>query len=257
MSVLRTLLASLAIAVAGVAVLAAATDRFQVFTTQAAHRLDVRKRPAAVPDAALETSTGAAVTMADFRGAWLAVDFIYTRCMTYCTVLGGDFAQLQGLLAAPLQQGRLHLLSITFDAEHDDPAALARYKQQFRDRGIGWTAARPVNDAARAALLRAFGVKAASVREDNGGRHLWKALSLRIDEPRYERAYRAADVLLVLQALDTPVLRELLEQARADGAPIQAISVYAPWVTDDNFLLGSKTLLDTLNLSEDKLRLRG
>lgn len=160
MSVLRTLLASLAIAVAGVVVLAAATDRFQVFTTQAAHRLDVRKRPAAVPDAALETSTGAAVTMADFRGAWLAVDFIYTRCMTYCTVLGGDFAQLQGLLAAPLQQGRLHLLSITFDAEHDDPAALARYKQQFRDRGIGWTAARPVNDAARAALLRAFGVKA-------------------------------------------------------------------------------------------------
>lgn len=160
MSVLRTLLASLAIAVAGVAVLAAATDRFQVFTTQAAHRLDVRKRPVAVPDAALETSTGAGVTMADYRGAWLAVDFIYTRCMTYCTVLGGDFAQLQGLLAVPLQQGRLHLLSITFDAEHDDPAALARYKQQFRDRGTGWTAARPVNDAARAALLRAFGVKA-------------------------------------------------------------------------------------------------
>ena len=52
-------------------------------------------------------------------------------------------------------------------------------------------------------------------------------------------------------------LAQWARQARADGAPIQAISVYAPWVTDDNFLLGSKTLLDTLNLSEDKLRLRG
>ena len=82
-------------------------------------------------------------------------------------------------------------------------------------------------------------------------------LSTRIETLIGERAYRAGDVLLVLQALETPVLRALLEQARADGAPIQAISVYAPWVTDDNFLLGSKTLLDTLNLSEDKLRLRG
>ncbi|GAB1406781.1 hypothetical protein MASR1M8_07000 [Thermomonas brevis] len=82
-------------------------------------------------------------------------------------------------------------------------------------------------------------------------------LSTRIETLVDERAYRAGDVLLVLQALETPVLRALLEQARADGAPIQAISVYAPWVTDDNFLLGSKTLLDTLNLSEDKLRLRG
>lgn len=82
-------------------------------------------------------------------------------------------------------------------------------------------------------------------------------LSTRIETLIDERAYRAGDVLLVLQALETPVLRALLEQARADAAPIQAISVYAPWVTDDNFLLGSKTLLDTLNLSEDKLRLRG
>ncbi|GFK95022.1 hypothetical protein NNJEOMEG_02870 [Fundidesulfovibrio magnetotacticus] len=43
---------------------------------------------------------------------------------------------------------------------------------------------------ARAADTRAILAGNASVREDNGGRHLWKALSLSIDEPRFERAYR-------------------------------------------------------------------
>ena len=49
----------------------------------------------------------------------------------------------------------------------------------------------------------------------------------------------------------------LVEDAQAAGAPIRALSVYAPWVHDDNFLLGLKTLLEVLHLSEDKLRLRG
>ena len=70
-------------------------------------------------------------------------------------------------------------------------------------------------------------------------------------------AWRADDVLFILQAVDTEALRALVEDAQAAGAPIRALSVYAPWVHDDNFLLGLKTLLEVLHLSEDKLRLRG
>lgn len=69
--------------------------------------------------------------------------------------------------------------------------------------------------------------------------------------------YRAGDVLIILQALDTEDLRQALAQLKTAGTPVQHLSVYAPWVQDNNFLLGLKTLLETLGLSEDKLRLRG
>jgi adenine-specific DNA-methyltransferase len=86
-------------------------------------------------------------------------------------------------------------------------------------------------------------------------------LSTRIDPVQAEQhpqaLYRAGDVLIILAAVDTEDLRQALAQLQAVGTPVQHLSVYAPWVQDNNFLLGLKTLLETLGLSEDKLRLRG
>ncbi|MFY7917427.1 MAG: hypothetical protein ACOVPA_22575, partial [Rubrivivax sp.] len=82
-------------------------------------------------------------------------------------------------------------------------------------------------------------------------------LSAKMECLHEEALYRAEDVLFLLQAVDTARLREAIEAAKAAGRPIHAISVYAPWLQDDNLLLGLKTLLETLDLSEDKLRLRG
>ncbi|MDN3545516.1 site-specific DNA-methyltransferase [Kinneretia asaccharophila] len=83
------------------------------------------------------------------------------------------------------------------------------------------------------------------------------ALSTRIVPLREQALYRAADVLLILHEVDTEALGQALAQMKAEGTPIQHLCVYAPWVQDNNFLLGAKTLLETLGLSEDKLRLRG
>lgn len=156
---LRTLLVSLVFAVAGGAVLAAATDGFRVFTTEAARRLEVREHPVTLPDVTLQADTGARISLADFRGRWLLVDFVYTRCVTFCSILGGDFAQLQKSLAAPLASGRLHLLSISFDPLHDDPEALVGYKRRSGDDGLGWSAARPTDAPALATITRAFGIR--------------------------------------------------------------------------------------------------
>jgi adenine-specific DNA-methyltransferase len=86
-------------------------------------------------------------------------------------------------------------------------------------------------------------------------------LSTRIDAVQADlhpqALYRAGDVLIILQAVDTEDLRQALAQLKTAGTPVQHLSVYAPWVQDNNFLLGLKTLLETLGLSEDKLRLRG
>lgn len=157
---MRALLTSLLILAAGVAGLSLATDGFRAFTTETARRIAVREHPRPVPDVVLQDADGLQVDLGALRGRWLLVDFIYTRCMTYCSTQGGVFAQLQDLLATPIASGRVALLSISFDPAHDDPARLADYQRWFGDRGAGWIAARPMDAASLAALSRVFGVTA-------------------------------------------------------------------------------------------------
>lgn len=178
MSVLRTLLTSLLILAAGVAALAAATNGFRAFTTETARRNDVREHPRALPLVPLQTATGQTIDFASLRGRWLLVDFIYTRCVSYCSVQGSEFARLQERLAGPIAQDRAALLSISFDPTHDDPAQLAAYQQRSGDRGAGWIAARPTNAADLAALLRVFGVTAVP---DNFGGYVHNAAIAVVD----------------------------------------------------------------------------
>ncbi len=160
MSALKTLLASLLILAAGIAALAAATDGFRAFTSETARRIAVREHPRRLPSLSLQAADGRIVELGGLRGRWLLVDFIYTRCITYCSVQGSEFAQLQDRLARPIAAGRALLLSISFDPAHDAPAQLAAYQHRSGDRGAGWIAARPLNAADLEALKQVFGVTA-------------------------------------------------------------------------------------------------
>ena len=144
------------------------TDGFQAFTTETARRVAVRRQPADLPPTALENQSGARFTLADLRGTWLLVDFIYTRCPTICTVLGGDFARLQQQLARPIAQGTLQLLSVSFDPAHDWPPQLAAYLGRFGGRSMmGWQAARPLNPDGLQQLTTAFGITV--IPDQHGG----------------------------------------------------------------------------------------
>ncbi|TAK51608.1 MAG: SCO family protein [Betaproteobacteria bacterium] len=159
MTVLRTLLASLALLAAGIAVLAFATDGFRAYTTEAARRIGVREHPPAVPPLALQTASATRSGFGALRGRWLLVEFIYTRCTTYCSVQGGEFATLQRRLTGPIAAGNVVLLSVSFDPR-DGPVELADYQRRFDNGGAGWIAARPVDHADRVALMHVFGVTA-------------------------------------------------------------------------------------------------
>lgn len=158
MSVLRTLLASLVLLGVGGAITAELTDGFQAFTSETARRVKVRAAPQLMPAVALETHSGKRINLADLRGKWLIVDFFYTRCGSYCLVLGSEFAQLQDSLAGALASGKLQLLSISFDPEHDTPGQLAGYLQRSGSRGSGWLAARPLTMDGLNRLKQAFGI---------------------------------------------------------------------------------------------------
>ena len=82
-------------------------------------------------------------------------------------------------------------------------------------------------------------------------------LSEKIQEIRPLSLYSAGNTLFILQAVDVLLLRQAWEAAQAAGQPLSHISIYAPWVQDDNFLLGVNSWLDTLDLAADRLHLRG
>ena len=72
-----------------------------------------------------------------------------------------------------------------------------------------------------------------------------------------QHVYLAANVALVVRALPLDRLTDTLRALQQEAAPPVYLTVYAPWIADDNFMLGIKTMAETLGYSEDKLRLRG
>ncbi len=157
-TVLRTVLLSIVLLLAGLTGLWMATDGFRAFTTETARRVAVRRHPVAVPAVPLVNQNGVQFTMKDLQGKWVLVDFVYTRCMTICTVLGADFAQLERELAEPIAQDRIQLLSISFDLARDSPTDLAAYLSRFRASGHGWQAAVPLTVDGLERLKNTFGI---------------------------------------------------------------------------------------------------
>lgn len=111
-----------------------------------ARRLQLLNPPAAplrpgqpVPDFALIDQTGRRVTLSDFAGKVVALDFIYTSCPlpNYCFRLSNNFGRLNRRFAG--RMGRdLVLLSITFDPAHDQPQVLAQYAATWKADPHSW-----------------------------------------------------------------------------------------------------------------------
>ena len=93
-----------------------------------------------VPDCSLVDHTGKAFQFGQFKGHALAVTFLFTRCPVpdFCPLMTTRFREAQRLLA---QEKGWHLLSISFDPEHDTPAVLKTYAETQRLDLSTWTLA--------------------------------------------------------------------------------------------------------------------
>ena len=85
----------------------------------------------AVPDFTLTDQTGKPVTLSQFNGKVVALNFVYTRCPLpdYCFRLSNNFGRLQKRFG---QSRDLTLLTVTFDPINDQPDVLARYGQIWK-----------------------------------------------------------------------------------------------------------------------------
>jgi protein SCO1/2 len=84
----------------------------------------------AVPDFVLTNQDGKRISLKEYRGKALLITFIYTRCPLpdYCPLMSSNFAQIEKTLQQDQAlSAKTHLLSISFDWEHDTPAVLRSY----------------------------------------------------------------------------------------------------------------------------------
>jgi protein SCO1/2 len=94
----------------------------------------VPKQGDAVPDFKLVNQSGRSIHLAQFRGRAVLLTFIYTRCQLqeFCPRMSNNFASIDKALADdPPAYAKTHLLSISFDPQHDTPPVLKRYGEDY------------------------------------------------------------------------------------------------------------------------------
>lgn len=82
-----------------------------------------------VPDFAFTNQAGKRISLKQYRGHVLFVTFIYTRCPfpDFCPRMSTNFAEIYKQIATNPALAGAHLLSISFDPEHDTPKVLRDY----------------------------------------------------------------------------------------------------------------------------------
>src|SRR5260370_11494378 len=158
---LGTVIASCTMIGIAAAALWAVTFGLRGWTAEEIRRLRVRTDPPQLRALRLDTSTGTSLVPWANREAkprvWL-VTFMYTRCPTFCTVLGIEFERLQRLLDSDPRNAGIGLLSISFDPAHDDVQALQRYATAHHAEPDRWIVAVPDSRADLARVERQTGV---------------------------------------------------------------------------------------------------
>jgi protein SCO1/2 len=105
-----------------------------------------------VPDTTLADQNGETFSLSAWRGAAIALTFIYIRCQLpqFCPLLDRRFVEVQRDISADASlTGRARLLSVSFDPDADTPARLKAHAAKLQANPAIWrfaTAPREVID---------------------------------------------------------------------------------------------------------------
>jgi protein SCO1/2 len=102
-----------------------------------------------VPDFKLIDQNGKRFGFHRYRGRFVLLTFIYTRCPLpdYCPLMTDNFAQIEKELnSSPELNTRIQLLSITLDPEYDSPKVLREYAAAHSTGSDRWDYATGTKD---------------------------------------------------------------------------------------------------------------
>jgi protein SCO1/2 len=95
-----------------------------------------------IPDTAFIDQDNRRRSLSEWKGTALVLTFTYTRCPlpNFCPLMDQNFATLQRRLADDTaMRGRVHLLTLTFDPEHDTPDVLKKHAAKLKADPAVWT----------------------------------------------------------------------------------------------------------------------
>jgi protein SCO1 len=93
-----------------------------------------------LPDFQLINQDGKRIHLHQYHGKALLLTFIYTRCPLpdYCPLMSKNFAKIQDAVSHDnALSASTHLLSISIDPEHDEPAVLRTYGLGYMGKSSG------------------------------------------------------------------------------------------------------------------------
>ena len=94
-----------------------------------------------VPDADFVDQNGKKRTFSSFKGAPVALTFMYTTCPLpdFCPLMDRNFAAVQETIKSDPTLKSVHLVSISFDPVTDTPAVLKQHATELRADPARWT----------------------------------------------------------------------------------------------------------------------
>lgn len=96
----------------------------------------------AIPDYPFTNQLGQSFGLAEFKGQALGITFIFTRCPfpNFCPRMSSHFREAcQKLTVLPDGPPNWHLLTVSFDPDHDTPAVLKTYAEAYQADAKRWT----------------------------------------------------------------------------------------------------------------------
>ena len=122
-----------------------------------------------IPNVPLVSSSGAPISLRDYRGKDIVLAPFLTLCQDECPLVTGAFIALQRDVRAAGLGSKVVFMEITVDPGRDSPARLAAYSQEF---GAGWVLATgtPAN---LDALWKFLGVSVQIVPEEQPAKIDW------------------------------------------------------------------------------------
>jgi protein SCO1/2 len=112
------------------------------------------------PDFSLRDADGRAVTLADFKGKVVILNFIYASCPDVCPLHAERIAEVQALINVSPMKRQVQFVSITTDPANDVPEVLRGYAPAHGLGPVNWmfltTATGQPEDTTRE-LAKAFG----------------------------------------------------------------------------------------------------
>ena len=101
--------------------------------------LHVPRLGEAIPDITLRNQEGRLVSLRDYRGKVLVINFVYTQCPlpTYCPLSMTTFASVHRKLGAAAGKDVV-LFTLTFDPRHDTPERLKAFGRTYGANPASW-----------------------------------------------------------------------------------------------------------------------